>query len=132
MPLLRFDIIEGRSEAEITAMLDAAHEAVREALNAPLRDRFQVVHQHPAHELVVQDNALGYVRSRNVVLISITSIARTDDVKQRLYKALVDKMHERCGIAPGDVMISLVTNTLSDWSFGDGEAQFLTGALPRR
>jgi hypothetical protein len=27
------------------------------------------------------------------------------------------------------VMISLVTNTNSDWSFGFGEAQFLTGKL---
>jgi hypothetical protein len=26
-------------------------------------------------------------------------------------------------------MISIVTNTKADWSFGEGEAQFITGKL---
>jgi hypothetical protein len=36
---------------------------------------------------------------------------------------------EHCAIATSDVMISLVTNTDEDWSFGNGRAQFLTGEL---
>jgi hypothetical protein len=37
---LRFDLIEGRNEAEIGALLDAAHRAVLEAFGVPERDRF--------------------------------------------------------------------------------------------
>ncbi|EPC3566458.1 tautomerase family protein, partial [Klebsiella pneumoniae] len=39
MPLLTFDIIEGRSATEIRTMLDAAHRAVLTAFNVPERDR---------------------------------------------------------------------------------------------
>jgi phenylpyruvate tautomerase PptA (4-oxalocrotonate tautomerase family) len=129
MPLIRFDLIEGRDEKSVTQLLDAAHNAVVKALGVPTRDRYQIVHQHPAHELIVQDTGLGIERSKNVVLITITSVHRSDELKQALYKALSEELERRCGIAPNDVMISLVTNTKSDWSFGFGEAQFLEGKL---
>jgi hypothetical protein len=129
MPLLRFDLIEGRDEKSVRKLLDAAHEAVLKALGVPLRDRYQIVHQHPVHELIVEDTGLGIERSRNVVLITISSVERTNAQKQALYKALAEELELQCGIDPKDVMISLVTNTTSDWSFGFGEAQFLTGKL---
>jgi Tautomerase enzyme len=129
MPLLRFDVVEGRDEKAVKKLLDAAHQAVLKALGAPVRDRYQIVHQHPAHQLIVEDTGLGIERSRDVVLITITSVDRTDIQKQALYEALVDELERQCGIDPKDVMISLVTNTKSDWSFGFGEAQFLTGKL---
>ena len=129
MPLVRFDLIEGRDEKSITKLLHAAHEAVVKALGVPARDRYQIVRQHPAHELIVQDTGLGIERSKNVVLITITSVHRSDELKQSLYKALSEELERQCGIPPNDVMISLVTNTKSDWSFGFGEAQFLTGKL---
>ncbi len=31
MPLMRFDLLEGRSDAELKTLLDAAHEAMLEA-----------------------------------------------------------------------------------------------------
>jgi Tautomerase enzyme len=129
MPLLRFDLIEGWDEKSVTRLLDAAHDAVVKALGVPARDRYQIVHQHPAYELIVQDTGLGIQRSKNVVLITITSVHRGDELKQALYKALSEELERRCGIAPNDVMISLVSNTKSDWSLGFGEAQFLEGKL---
>jgi hypothetical protein len=126
MPLLRFDLIEGRDEKTVTKLLNAAHDAVVKALGVPVRDRYQIVHQHPAHELIVQDTGLGIERSRNVVLLTITSFHRSDELKQALYKALSEELERQCGIAPNDLMISLVSNTASDWSFGFGAAQLLT------
>jgi hypothetical protein len=46
MPLLRFDLIEGRSESEIRKILDATHEVLLETLKVPKHDRYQVVHEH--------------------------------------------------------------------------------------
>jgi len=129
MPLLRFDMIEGRDEKSIRELLDAAHDAVLKAFGVPLRDRYQIVHQHPAHELIIEDTGLGIERSKNLVVITITSVKRTDAQVQALYKALADELEQQCGIDPKDVVISLVKNTKSDWSFGFGEAQFLTGKL---
>lgn len=49
--------------------------------------------------------------------------------KKELYKLLVQQLGDKCGIESHDVMVSIVTNGASDWSFGFGEAQFLTGKL---
>jgi hypothetical protein len=129
MPLLRFDMIEGRDENAIKKLLDAAHVAVLKAFGVPVRDRYQIVHQHPAHELIVEDTGLGIERSKNVVVITINSVQRTDAQKQALYKALAEELERQCDIDPRDIVVSLVTNSRSDWSFGLGEAQFLTGKL---
>ena len=129
MPLLRFDLIQGRDENAVKKLLDAAHRAVVRSLGVPLRDRYQVVHQHPAHELVVQDTGLGLQRSKDVVLITITSAERSDALKQALYQALAEDLESQCGIDPQDLVVSVVSNGKSDWSIGLGEAQFLTGQL---
>ncbi len=129
MPLLRFDVIEGRSEEELKTLLDTAHDAMVEAFDVPERDRYQIVHTHKAHEMVIQDTGLGFERSKDIVLISVTSKTRTEEKKQRLYQLLAEHLQANCGLAPTDLMVSIVENDAADWSFGLGEAQFLTGKL---
>lgn len=129
MPLLRFDVIEGRDEKELKALLDATHRAILEAFGVPERDRYQIVHQHPTHEMIIEDTGLGFERSKDLVIISVTSKQRTEEQKQALYKLIVKELGESCGIQPNDIMISIVENGNADWSFGMGEAQFLTGKL---
>jgi len=129
MPLLRFDVIEGRSEEELNVLLNTAHDAMVEAFDVPERDRYQIVHTHKAHEMVIQDTGLGFKRSKDIVLISVTSKTRTKEKKQRLYQLLSERLEANCGLAPTDLMVSIVENDAADWSFGLGEAQFLTGKL---
>ncbi|MED3911389.1 tautomerase family protein [Peribacillus simplex] len=129
MPLIRFDLIEGRDKNSLRNLLDAAHRAVVKAFDVPEKDRYQIVHQHPAHELIIEDTGLGFERSKNLVVISVTSKQRREDQKQYLYKLLVQELGENCGIEPNDIMVSIVTNGDADWSFGLGEAQFLNGEL---
>src|ERR1700730_8683877 len=100
MPLLKFDLIEGRDPQAIQQLLDVAHRAVVTALGVPERDRYQIVYQHPAHELIIQDTGLGLERSDNVIVISITSRYRTVEQKQKLYKTLVEELESHCGIDP--------------------------------
>lgn len=129
MPLLRFDVIEGRSEEELKTLLDTAHDAMVEAFDVPERDRYQIVHTHKAHEMVIQDTGLGFERTKDIVLISVTSKTRTEEKKQRLYQLLAERLQANCGLLPTDLMVSIVENDAADWSFGLGEAQFLTGKL---
>ncbi|MCY8404756.1 MULTISPECIES: tautomerase family protein [Bacillus] len=129
MPLLRFDIIEGRDEQALKKLLDTAHDAMVEAFNVPEKDRYQIVHQHPANELIIQDTGLGLNRSKDLVVISITSKTRTESQKEKLYALLAERLEAKCGISPEDVMVSITENGDADWSFGLGEAQFLTGKL---
>lgn len=129
MPLVRFDLIEGRDEKALKHLLDASHRAVVKAFGVPERDRYQIVNQHPANELIIEDTGLGFERSRSLVIVSVTSTQRSDQQKKTFYKLLVQELEESCGIAPNDIMVSIVTNGAADWSFGFGEAQFLTGKL---
>ncbi|SDH76302.1 Tautomerase enzyme [Alteribacillus persepolensis] len=129
MPLLRFDIIEGRSDEELRKLLDAAHTAMIEAFDVPDTDRYQMVHQHKPAEMIIKDTGLGLVRTDNVVVISIVSKTRTQEKKQKLYRLMVEKLARECGLAQEDIMINIAENNDADWSFGNGEAQFLTGKL---
>jgi len=42
---------------------------------------------------------------------------------------LAQNLESECGISPQDLMISITENGDADWSFGLGEAQFITGKL---
>ena len=129
MPLLYVDIIEGRTPAEIRELLDAIHEAVVEAFEVPQRDRYQVVHTHPAHEIVAWDTGLGIDRSSRLVVLHVVSRRRPRELKQRFYELLASNLAGRCGLDPADLIVSITENSDEDWSFGNGRAQFLTGEL---
>ena len=129
MPLLRFDLVEGRSESEIRKILDATHEVLLETLKVPKHDRYQVVHEHRRSRMIVEDTGLGFARSDDVLLLQVTSRPRSREMKEKFYRLLVERLATRCGISPDDVIVNFVTNADEDWSFGAGRAQFLTGEL---
>jgi len=129
MPLLRFDLIEGRSESELKKILDVTHEVLLETLQVPRHDRYQVVHEHKRSRMVVEDTGLGFARSDKIVVLQITSRPRKREMKQAFYRLLVERLSASCGISPTDVVVNFVTNADEDWSFGAGRAQFLTGDL---
>jgi hypothetical protein len=129
MPLLKFDILDGWTDDEVAKMLDAAHRAVLSAFNVPERDRYQVVNMHSPSRLIIQDTGLGIQRTERVILLSIVSRPRSEQSKQLFYVRLCDELKAAMGIAPSDVIVSFIINSDADWSFGNGEAQFITGKL---
>ncbi|HLH11402.1 MAG TPA: tautomerase family protein [Methylovirgula sp.] len=129
MPLLRIDTIAGRSPNEIKKLGDAVHRAVLAALGVPARDRYQIITEHQRSHLIAEDTGLDIPRTDKFVLIQITTRPRTRAEKEKLYELLCRELQDSCGIAPSDVMVSIVQNTDEDWSFGHGRAQFLTGEL---
>jgi Tautomerase enzyme len=129
MPLVRFDIVEGRSKLEIGTLLDAAHRALVAAFDIPARDRYQIVQEHAASHLRAEDTGLDIERTDRIVFISVTTRPRGDAAKLKFYREVCRELQESCGIAASDVIISMTTNTDADWSFGRGRAQFMTGEL---
>lgn len=129
MPLIRFDLIEGRDEKSLKKLLDVVHEIVVEAFEVPVGDRYQIVNQHARNEMVIEDTGLGFERSDDVVVISITSTHRTAKQKKLFYQLLAERLEMECGIKSNDIMVSITSNGAADWSFGFGKAQFLTGEL---
>jgi len=67
MPLLRFDLIEGRTDAVLKVLLDAAHSAMLLAFEVPERDRYQIVHEHKRTHMIIEDTGLGLERSDKAI-----------------------------------------------------------------
>lgn len=129
MPLLRFNMFEGRTEAELRRLLDAAHSAVVTAFAVPQGDRYQIVSEYRPGRLYLLDTGLGIARTDKVVLIEVTSRKRPQDQKIKFYDILCKNLKEACNLDSADVIVSFVENGDPDWSFGLGRAQFLTGEL---
>ena len=129
MPLIRVDAFEGRSDAEIKTLLDGVHRAAVKALHIPERDRYQIYNAHPKGQFIIQDTGLGLSRTDKAVLITVVSKKREEILKRKLYQELTRELSKTASIAPGDLMVSLIENSAADWSFGNGESQYLTGEL---
>jgi phenylpyruvate tautomerase PptA (4-oxalocrotonate tautomerase family) len=129
MPLLRIDVLGGRSKAELKELLDAIHCATPAAFKVPERDRYQIVHEHPAAEMIIEDTGLGIPRTEQVVMVQVTTRPRSRLEKQNFYELLCQELAQRCGVKASDVVVSITQNTDEDWSFGYGRAQFITGEL---
>jgi phenylpyruvate tautomerase PptA (4-oxalocrotonate tautomerase family) len=129
MPLLRIDIIEGRSEAELKELLDAVHGATLAAFKVPERDCYQIVHEHRAAEMRIEDTGLGIPRTERIVMVQVTTRPRSRFEKQNFYELLCQELLQRCGVKASDVVVSITEDADEDWSFGYGRAQFITGEL---
>ncbi|OII04247.1 tautomerase family protein, partial [Curtobacterium sp. MCBA15_005] len=94
-----------------------------------VRDRFQVITEHPAQQIIAEDAGLGFERTEGVIVIQVfTQRGRTDEAKAALYRAIHDAL-AAIGVASEDVFIGYVENGPQDWSFGFGRAQYVTGEL---
>jgi phenylpyruvate tautomerase PptA (4-oxalocrotonate tautomerase family) len=129
MPLVRIDVIEGRSEEELRQLADVVQEVMLDVFAAPKGDRYQVIHEHKLGRIIAEDTGLGFERTDDVVIIQVTQQGRNEDQKKALYTELAHRLRERVGLAPSDLIVSVSENTRADWSFGMGRAQFLEGDL---
>lgn len=129
MPLVRIDLVQGRTDDEVATLADTVQEVLEDVFAAPPRDRYQVITEHRPGRLVLQDTGLGFDRTERVVLVQVFQQGRTTEQKKALYAALAERLEAKTGLAPTDLMVSVSENTLADWSFGMGRAQFVEGDL---
>ncbi|WP_091178112.1 tautomerase family protein [Microlunatus flavus] len=129
MPLVRIDVVEGRDPVALRRLADVVQEVLEEVFAAPPRDRYQVIDEHPARNVILQDTGLGFERTDDRVLVQVFQQGRTAEQKKALYARLADRLEADCGVAPTDLVVSVAANSREDWSFGLGRAQFLEGDL---
>jgi phenylpyruvate tautomerase PptA (4-oxalocrotonate tautomerase family) len=127
MPLVRIDLAQGKSSDYRITIGQIVYEAMTETLNVPNNDRFQVITEHPAEGFVFDPTYLGIQRSEGCIFIQVTlNEGRTIEQKKRFYKAVADGLEKRLGLRREDAFINLVEVTKENWSFGNGEAQYVT------
>ncbi len=129
MPLVRIDLLEGRSDEELRALADTVQQCLEDVFAAPPHDRYQVITEHRPGRIICEDTGLGLERSDGIVVVQVTQQGRSAEQKQALYAALAERLEEQAGVRPEDLVVSVVAAEREDWSFGMGRAQFLTGEL---
>lgn len=129
MPLMRIDVIKGHDEEYLKKLLKIAYEVQLATFHTPEGDRYQILTQHEPFEMQILDTGLGIERTNDVVFFNLVTRPRATKAKEAFYRQLTDRLHDELGLRPEDIVFSLVPNNDDDWSFGNGEAQFLNGKL---
>ena len=129
MPLVRTDLRRGKPAIYRRAICEGVYRALRATFNVPADDRFLVVNEHDADNLIHANSYLGIAYSEDLVFIQITvSDTRTTETKQALFARIADLLTENPGLRKEDVFINLVECKTENWSFGNGVAQYVTAA----
>ena len=125
MPLVRIDLLEGKTAEFKTQLGELVYESMLETIGIPEEDKFVIVNDLKAEELIFSTNYLGVDRTEGIVIIQITmNEGRTTEVKKALYKTVAENLNNRLDIRKEDVFINLVEVNKENWSFGNGIAQY--------
>jgi phenylpyruvate tautomerase PptA (4-oxalocrotonate tautomerase family) len=68
MPLVRIDVLPGRTPDQLGAIADGVHRALSEAIGIPEADRFQIVSEHSEGSLMFDSKYLG-IRTAGGLLV---------------------------------------------------------------
>ena len=108
MPLVRIDLRQGKPPEYRAKIGDMVYRAMRETINMPEHDRFQVITDHPAEGLVYDPSYLGINRTDDIVFIQITlNAGRTLDQKKALYAKIAELLAIEPGIRPEETCSSI-------------------------
>lgn len=126
MPLVRISIPSGKGDAFAKTVSESVQDAMVATIDVPAADRFHVITEHAPGWLVSDPAYLGIERSADALIIQITMRAgRTNEKKKALYRTIAENLNTRLGLRKQDVMIVIAENELIDWSFGNGESQYV-------
>jgi phenylpyruvate tautomerase PptA (4-oxalocrotonate tautomerase family) len=117
MPLVRIEIVEGRTAAEKKSLFDAVHAALVEAFAIPDDDRTQRIVEHGAGNFEIPPGA-----SDRYTLVEITAFpGRSGTAKRNLYAAIVRNL-EAAGTPPDDVSIVVHEPAMESWGIRGGRS----------
>jgi len=116
MPLVRIEIIRGRSLAERKRLLDGVHDALVEAFRIPDDDRTQRMIEHNPENFEIPTGAGG-----RYTLIEITAFpGRSLTAKRHLYQALVRNLGA-AGVPASDISVVLHEPPMENWGITGGK-----------
>ena len=119
MPFVRIFLRAETSPEYRKALGDGVHRALVETIAIPASD-------HAPSDLIYDPGYLGVQRSDRFVLVQIIlSNGRKPQQKRKLFKRIAEILAESPGLPPQDLMTVLVEVAWENWSFGNGEAQYM-------
>jgi phenylpyruvate tautomerase PptA (4-oxalocrotonate tautomerase family) len=125
MPLVKIHLRKGKSPEYIRAVADGVHAALAAHANVPADDRFQLIHEYAADDIIAHPSYAGVARTADLIVIEITlNAGRTLEIKKELYAGIARRLEEDPGVRPDDVLVNLVEVVKENWSFGRGLATY--------
>jgi len=126
MPLVRIDLISGKPVDYRLVIGEVVYRAMTDIINVPAHDRFQVIAEHSKENFIYDKTYLGISRTDDCVFIQVTlNEGRSVELKQQFYAFIANELHEKIGIGREDILINLIEVAKENWSFGNGEAQYV-------
>ena len=111
LPLVKIEIIKGKSLEYKKTVLDAVHVALENAIQIENWDRFQRLYE-------IEDDLFERSESKTdkFTMIEITMFpGRTKEQKSKLYKEIVKELNQRLGIEPTDIFIVINEPANENW-----------------
>ena len=117
MPLVRIEIVSGKSPEYRKALMDGVHSALVEAFRIPENDRVQRL-----FELDREHFEIPSTKTDRFTYIEITAFrGRSFEAKKRLYAAVAANLEKDPGIKGGDLVIVLNDPPLEHWGLKGGK-----------
>ncbi len=114
MPLIRVDIVKGKSPEYKKILLDCIHEGMMETLGIEDWDRFQRI-----IEIDKENFEIPSGKTENFTIIEITMFqGRSKEQKRALIEIITKKLGERLEIIPTDVFIIINEPPNENWGLG--------------
>ena len=99
MPLVRIDVQQGRTPAELRKIADVVQGVMLDVFAAPPGDRYQIITEHPVGQIIAEDTGLGFERTDGVVVIQIVQQGRTPN-RRRPRTSSWPSDWRPCGVRP--------------------------------
>ena len=114
MPLVRVDMIKGKSPEYKKTVLDCIHAGLMESIGIEDWDRFQRIVEIPGDDFETAPE-----KTDNFMIIELTLFpGRTKEQKGDAIKAITSRLGDGLGIAPTDVFIVINEPPLENWGMG--------------
>jgi 4-oxalocrotonate tautomerase family enzyme len=114
MPLVRINIIKGKSKEFKKTLLNSVHEGLIEAFGIEDWDRFQRI-----AEIDKDDFELPEGKTENFMIIELTVFpGRTSEQKRDAIEKITRKISDRLSILPADIFIIFNEPPLENWGLG--------------
>lgn len=117
MPLVKIEILKGKSSEYKKALMDWVHKALVDCFKIPDYDRIQRLYELDKENFEIPSN-----KTEDFILIELTVFqGRSLEAKRNLYKAIVDNLEKALGVKRTDILIVINEPPLENWGIAGGK-----------
>ncbi len=124
MPLVKVNLLKGRSAEEKDSIAASIQAALVGALGVPDEDRYQLFNEYDEESLRHTSGYLGLTYTDQLLIVEITFLVGRDDELKKSLLAAINRNLVAAGVVGGDDVFVLITEIgRANVSFGRGLAQ---------